>query len=87
MNVHAYKQTDIKLSMQSDNYTIQIIQSHIAAIREVHDTDARIRMLHKLNNMLPKHKRLKLPTLITNAYIRRALDIIQERAMGNTVCA
>ena len=76
------------MKSNNNNYSVQIIQSYIAAIREEHDTDARIRMLHKLNSMLPKEKRIeKMPSLITNAYIRRALDVIQERAMGNMVCA
>jgi hypothetical protein len=37
-------------------------------------------MLQKLNNSLPTDIRLQLPSLITNAYIRKALDIIEERA-------
>jgi hypothetical protein len=37
-------------------------------------------MLQKLNNSLPRDIRLQLPSLITNAYIRKALDIIEERA-------
>jgi len=73
--------------MKPNNYSVQLIQSYIAAIREEHDIDARITMLHTLNNMLPKEKRIEMPSLITNAYIRRALDVIQERAMENMVCA
>lgn len=73
--------------MKSNNYPVQIIQSYIAAIRGEHDTDARITMLYRLNNMLPKEKRIEMPSLITNAYVRRALDVIQERAMENTVFA
>jgi hypothetical protein len=56
------------------------IGSVITAIREEHNTDKRIRMLQKLNNSLPKDIRLQLPSLITNAYVRKALDIIEERA-------
>jgi hypothetical protein len=35
--------------------------------------------LKKLNNSLPSDKQLEMPSLITNAYIRRALDVIEER--------
>lgn len=38
-------------------------------------------MLEELNNSLPEHARLKLPSLITNAYVRTAVDIIEERMM------
>lgn len=55
------------------------IHSAISAIREEHNTDRRIRMLERLNDSLPVHIRLELPSLITNAYIRKALDIIDER--------
>jgi hypothetical protein len=51
----------------------------ISAIREEHNTDNRIKMLERLNNSLPMEIRLQLPSLITNAYIRKALDIIEER--------
>ena len=73
--------------MKSIKYSIQIIQTYIAAIREEDDTDARIKMLHKLNSMLPEERRIEMPSLITNAYVRRALDIIQESALENMVCA
>lgn len=55
------------------------LQAKISAIREEHNTDNRIRMLQQLNNSLPEHIRLELPSLITNAYVRRALDMIEER--------
>jgi len=73
--------------MKSTNYSVQLIQNYIAAIREEHNTDARIKMLHKLNSMLPEQRRIEMPSLITNAYVRRALDVIQESALENTVCA
>jgi len=36
-------------------------------------------MLLDLNGSLPKGMRLDIPSLITNAYVRRALDIIEDR--------
>ena len=55
------------------------IHASISAIREEHNTDKRIMMLERLNNSLPREIRLEFPSLITNAYIRKALDIIEER--------
>jgi hypothetical protein len=61
--------------------SLQLTQGRISAIREEHDINIRITMLHELNNLLPIEMRMAFPSLITNAYIRRALDVIQERAM------
>ena len=56
------------------------LRAAVTAIREEHNTDKRIKMLQRLNSSLPREIRLQLPSLITNAYIRKALDIIEERA-------
>ncbi|HKX81550.1 MAG TPA: hypothetical protein VJL54_04775 [Nitrososphaera sp.] len=58
---------------------MQSLRARISAIREERNTDRRISMLDQLNNSLPEHAKLKLPSLITNAYVRTALDIIEER--------
>jgi hypothetical protein len=72
--MHSYKQHwAYYIAMNS-------LRAAITAIREEHNTDRRIKMLQKLNNSLPRETRLQLPSLITNAYIRKALDIIEERA-------
>ena len=42
------------------------------------EVDKRIMMLNELNARMPKSKRLKLPSLITNDYVSRALDMIDE---------
>ena len=55
------------------------LRERIAAIREQKDTTKRIAMLQELNKTLPEKARLELPTLITNAYIRTALDKIEAR--------
>ena len=60
------------------------LRDRILAIRNEHDTTKRIKMLQDLNNSLPIGMRLELPTLITNAYIRTALDKIEAR-MGTVV--
>lgn len=67
--------------METIANSLQLTQSRISVIREEHDINVRIIMLHELNNLLPVEKRMAFPSLITNAYIRGALDVIQERAM------
>ena len=57
------------------------IQDEIDAIRQELDTDKRLVMLHNLNESLPRALRLQFPSLITSAYIRTALDRIEERAL------
>jgi hypothetical protein len=70
-----------------NNDTFQLVLKHIAAIREEHDINKRITMLQELNNLLPIERRIELPSLITNAYIRTVLDIIRERAIPPIVSA
>ena len=53
----------------------------ISAIRSEPDTEKRLRMLQKLNDSLPEGMKLDMPSLITNAYVRKALDMIEERIM------
>jgi hypothetical protein len=58
-----------------------LLRKRISAIREERDTEKRLMMLQELNNSLPKETRLHMPSLITNAYVRRALDLIEERTV------
>ena len=57
----------------------QILLNHISRIREERDTEKRLDMLLELNDSLPDDLRLDVPSLITNAYVRKALDLIEER--------
>jgi hypothetical protein len=57
------------------------LRAAITAIREEHNTDKKIKMLEKLNDSLPNGVKLQLPSLMTSAYDRTALDIIEERAV------
>jgi len=57
------------------------LRAAITAIREEHNTDKKIKMLEKLNDSLPNGVKLQLPSLMTSAYVRTALDIIEERAV------
>lgn len=68
----------------------QSLLDRISSIREERDTQKRLEMLIELNDSLPEIYRLRMPSLITNAYVRRALDLIEERVSllamrGNTL--
>ncbi len=58
----------------------QILLNHVSEIRQERDTQKRMEMLLELNDSLPESLRLDVPSLITNAYVRKALDLIEERA-------
>lgn len=36
-------------------------------------------MLENINSRLPRSQKLKLPSLITNDYVHKALDMVEER--------
>jgi hypothetical protein len=59
----------------------QALLGRVYAIRSEPNTEKRLRLLQQLNDMLPDGIRLQMPSLITNAYVRKALDIIEERIM------
>jgi hypothetical protein len=58
---------------------LESIGDRIAAVRAEKDTTKRIKLLVELNKSLPAEKQIELPSLITNAYIRTALDKIESR--------
>jgi len=70
-----------------NNNSFQLVLTRISAIREEHDINKRITLLRELNNLLPIERRIELPSLITNAYIRTALDVIRERSMPSIISA
>jgi hypothetical protein len=45
---------------------------------EIDDVDKQFELLQKINSLLPKKIRLRMPSLITDDYIRTALDTIDE---------
>lgn len=53
----------------------------ISAIRNEPNTEKRLAMLQQLNESLPADMKLDMPSLITNAYVRKALDTIEERIL------
>jgi hypothetical protein len=66
------------------NNKSQVLLNRISDIRQEHDTEKRLRMLQQLNGSLSKDIKLDMPSLITNAYVRRALDMIEERLLVST---
>jgi hypothetical protein len=57
------------------------INSLITRCRYQSDVDKQIRILHAINSALPKSLRLQMPSLLTNDYVSRALDIIEDRIL------
>ena len=53
----------------------------ISTIRWEPNTEKRLNMLQVLNDSLPEGMRVEMPSLITNAYVRRALDLIEDRIL------
>ena len=70
------------------------ITSLIAKCRYQSDVDKQILILYAINSALPKSLQLKMPSLLTNDYVSRALDIIEDKilphvdtATNNTILA
>ena len=55
-----------------------VLSSLIQQCRYEIDVDKQFELLQKINVLLPKTIRLRMPSLITDDYIRTALDIIDE---------
>lgn len=54
---------------------LELIQTCI----ETADIDKRVEILQRINRMLPVENMIKLPAFITNDYIDRTLDLLEER--------
>jgi hypothetical protein len=54
--------------------------------KETFDIDKRVELLQRINRLLPVESMIKLPAFITNDYIDRTLDLLEERlnARGNS---
>ena len=46
---------------------------------ETADIDKRVEILQRINHLLPLESKIKLPAFITNDYIDRTLDLLEER--------
>jgi hypothetical protein len=56
----------------------------ISLIRQQWDTQKRTQMLLVLNDSLPAGIKLELPSLVTNAFVRHALDILEDRIRSSS---
>ena len=54
---------------------LELVQSCI----DTSDIDQRVEILQLINRLLPIESRIKLPTFITNDYINKTLDLLEER--------
>ena len=59
----------------------RLLPSLIQQCRHEIDVDKQFELLQKINSLLPKTSRLRMPSLITDDYIRTALDTIDEYLM------
>ena len=60
------------------NNSPQLLSTLIQQCRYEMDVDKQFALLQKINSLLPKTSRLSMPSLITDDYIRTALDKIDE---------
>lgn len=60
------------------NHPPSLLSSLIQQCRYEIDVDKQFELLQKINSLLPKTIRLRMPSLITDDYIRTALDTIDE---------
>ena len=61
---------------------LELVQTCI----ETSDIDKRVEILQRINRLLPVESMIKLPAFITNDYIDRTLDLLEERfnSSGNS---
>lgn len=57
--------------------------TQISAAREASNIDTRVALLQTLNNSLPRGTRLILPSMFTDAYVRRALETIEDEIIDS----
>lgn len=60
------------------NHYPNVLSSLIQQCRSEMDVDKQFEILKKINSLLPKSIKLRMPSLITDDYIRTALDRIDE---------
>ena len=60
------------------NSTKSIISKLIESCRDEQDIDKKIETLYRINSMLPKSQKLKIPSLLTDDYVETALYNIEQ---------
>ncbi|MGI0016831.1 MAG: hypothetical protein ACREBU_25705, partial [Nitrososphaera sp.] len=62
--------------------THQALKPLIDECRHESNLDTQINLLYAINEQLPASEKLDLPSFITNDYVQRALDLIEELFSG-----
>lgn len=57
---------------------LEIIPQYVSMIREENSIDEKVKLLEDLNRLLPEGTRLSIPSLITNDYVSKAVNIVEE---------
>jgi hypothetical protein len=57
---------------------LENIPRYVTKIREENNIDEQVRLLEELNILLPKERRLSLPSLFTKDYVSKAVNTIEE---------
>jgi len=65
--------------MASHNNVLELIQQ----CRTETNLDIQINILYRINETLPDSVRIKVPSLVTNDYVSRALDIIEDKLLDD----
>ena len=65
--------------MTADTPWLELVQN----CYELSDVDKRVEILQRINHLLPVENKIKLPTFITNDYIDRTLELLEERLSSN----
>jgi len=66
--------------LKKGNYisTKSVISKLIESCRDEQDIDKKIETLYRINSMLPKSQKLKIPSLLTDDYVETALYNIEQ---------
>jgi hypothetical protein len=61
------------------NFVISSTAKYYVLTPETSDIDKREKILQRINRLLPVESMIKFPAFITNDYINRTLDLLEER--------
>jgi hypothetical protein len=67
----------VQCSMTSISNILKLISR--CRYQDIDDVDRQIELLNQINSAVPKRVRRNLLSLITNDYVSKALDILEER--------
>lgn len=59
------------------------LQSAIELCRSEPELDRQVEFLHNINDCLPASMKVTMPSLLTNDFVERALDLMEERIVAS----